>query len=59
MEKGGRRTERGAGNAGKRNDEEAFFVLESFRPLNAKECSRRSEFNLLASKMAAGVKRGG
>ena len=56
MEKGGRRTQHGAGNAGKRNDEEAFLVLESFHPPNAKECSRRSEFDVLASKMAAGVK---
>lgn len=56
MEKGGRRTEHGARNAGKRNDEEAFLVLKSFRPPNAKECSGSSEFDVLASKMAAGVK---
>jgi len=34
----------------------AFLVLESFRPPNAKKYSRRSEFDALASKMAAGVK---
>jgi len=34
-------------------------VLKSFRPTNAKKCSRRSELNVLACKMAAGVKGSG
>ena len=48
-----------AGNAGKRNDEVAFLLLKSFHPTNAKKCSRCGELNVMASKMAAGVKGSG
>ena len=34
-------------------------MLKSFRPTNAKKYSRRGELNVLASKMAAGVKGSG
>ena len=53
---GGHWTEGGARNAGKRDKQNAFLVLKSFCPTNAKNCSGRRKLNVLASELSGGIK---
>ena len=51
----------GARNAGERNKEDAFIMLQGLGPTNTKESSRLCKLDIAASKMAArleGTKRG-